>query len=123
MTKIASPCFESTVGFVSWIVFVLGFVISMMAANTHGDESDAARRLFDNKQFFVQAQQPTGLLIPLYYYPANVHTNEVFNRLMDLKKNSETHRSSCLDAKINFIERLFVSRSFYFNTILFYRPN
>jgi Spherulation-specific family 4 len=32
------------------------------------------------------ATQPTGLLIPLYVYPANIHTNSDFNRVMDLKR-------------------------------------
>lgn len=31
------------------------------------------------------ANQPTGLLVPLYLYPANVHTNAAYNRLMELK--------------------------------------
>lgn len=29
--------------------------------------------------------QPTGLLVPLYIYPANIHTNAAYNRLIDLK--------------------------------------
>lgn len=31
------------------------------------------------------AQQPTGLLIPLYLYPADIHTNTAYNRLISLK--------------------------------------
>jgi len=42
------------------------------------------------QEFHVRAQQRTGLLVPLYLYPANIHTNAVYNRLMDLKRRYET---------------------------------
>lgn len=38
-----------------------------------------------NQRYDWLARQPTGLLIPLYLYPANIHTNAVYNRLIDLK--------------------------------------
>lgn len=38
------------------------------------------------RQFFTQTSTPPGLLVPLYHYPANVHTNAEFNRIIDLKK-------------------------------------
>src|SRR5262249_43825275 len=44
-----------------------------------------ASRLTDNQRHSLLASQPTGLLIPLYLYPANIHTNAEFNRLIELK--------------------------------------
>lgn len=38
------------------------------------------------QRFAALANQPTGLLVPLYIYPANIHTNADYNRLIDLKK-------------------------------------
>jgi len=37
-------------------------------------------------RFHAMAQQGCGLLIPLYKYPANIHTNVEFNRVMELKR-------------------------------------
>jgi hypothetical protein len=39
--------------------------------------------------FHHLAQQPTGLLVPLYVYPGEAHTNQHFNRLIDLKRRFE----------------------------------
>jgi hypothetical protein len=39
----------------------------------------AARQLMDD------VNRPTGLLVPLYLYPADVHMNATFNRVIDLK--------------------------------------
>jgi hypothetical protein len=36
------------------------------------------------------AQQPTGLLIPLYSYPAHIHQNPTYNRLIVLKRQYPT---------------------------------
>src|SRR5262245_23468622 len=47
--------------------------------------SAAASRLAASQRDFVLASQPTGLLIPLYLYPANVHMNTEYNRLIELK--------------------------------------
>lgn len=38
-----------------------------------------------SQRFAELAIQPTGLLVPLYIYPANIHTNAAYNRLIDLK--------------------------------------
>lgn len=40
-----------------------------------------------SRQHMALAQQPTGLLIPLYLYPADIHTNAAYNRLIALKKS------------------------------------
>ena len=42
------------------------------------------------QQFHQRAQERTGLLVPLYVYPADIHTNTVYNRLIDLKRRYET---------------------------------
>jgi hypothetical protein len=47
---------------------------------------DAAALVAQHQRFDELARQPTGLLIPLYLYPADIHTNPVYNRLIDLKK-------------------------------------
>jgi hypothetical protein len=40
-----------------------------------------------SRQFHWSSTQSTGLLIPLYIYPANIHTNESFNQVMMLKRD------------------------------------
>jgi hypothetical protein len=42
------------------------------------------------QEFHVRAQQRTGLLVPLYHYPENVHKNPVYNRLLEVKRRFET---------------------------------
>jgi hypothetical protein len=44
----------------------------------------------DATQFHAMAHQGTGLLIPLYQYPANIHTNVAFNRVMESKRRFST---------------------------------
>lgn len=48
--------------------------------------AENAQRVFDNQRFHQQASQKMGLLIPLYIYPANIHTNADYNRVMELKR-------------------------------------
>ena len=45
-----------------------------------------ADRIEKTQQFHLRATEKTGLLIPLYIYPANVHTNKDFNRVIELKR-------------------------------------
>lgn len=42
------------------------------------------------QQFHLRAQERTGVLVPMYVYPANVHTNAAYNRLIDVKRRFET---------------------------------
>ena len=42
------------------------------------------------RAFHLHSIERTGLLIPLYLYPENIHTNAVYNRLMSLKRKYET---------------------------------
>lgn len=45
-----------------------------------------ADRIEKLQQFHLRATEKTGLLIPLYIYPANIHTNKDFNRVIELKR-------------------------------------
>ena len=54
------------------------------------DESPAARRRRMAQEFHLLAQQRTGVLVPMYVYPENIHKNPTYNRLMDLKRQYET---------------------------------
>jgi hypothetical protein len=54
------------------------------------DEPTAAARREQAQQFHLRAQERTGFLVPLYVYPADIHTNAVYNRLIDLKRRYET---------------------------------
>lgn len=53
--------------------------------------ADDAAALRDRaREFHRRGQERTGVLVPMYVYPANIHTNPVYNRLMDLKRRHET---------------------------------
>src|SRR5262245_25712748 len=43
-----------------------------------------------NQEFHARAQQRTGIIVPMYVYPANVHQNIEYNRLLDIKRRHET---------------------------------
>ena len=62
------------------LLSLFGLVHSVSAEGPVVDPTAAAQR------HMVLSQQPTGLLIPLYLYPANIHTNETYNRLIALKQ-------------------------------------
>jgi hypothetical protein len=57
---------------------------------TVGDEPTPDRRRTMAQEFHLRAQESTGILLPMYVYPANVHTNASFNRVIDLKRRFET---------------------------------
>lgn len=71
------------------IVFAISLGVLLPAQTSQGQDSSAERRL-QAMQFHLRAQERTGLLIPLYVYPANIHTNPVYNRLIELKRRHET---------------------------------
>lgn len=52
--------------------------------------SRAARRRQQTQEFHLRAQQRTGVIVPLYLYPRNIHQNPAYNRLMELKRRYET---------------------------------
>jgi hypothetical protein len=57
---------------------------------TFADDSPAARRRQRAQEFHIRAQERTGVLVPLYVYPENIHKNATYNRLIDLKRQHET---------------------------------
>ena len=62
----------------------------MQGAAMSADERPAARRRQEAHEFHLRAQERTGVLVPLYVYPADVHTNRVYNRMIDVKRQHET---------------------------------
>jgi hypothetical protein len=54
------------------------------------DEARAARRRQQARQFHLRAQERTGVLVPMYVYPANIHKHPAYNRLMALKRKHES---------------------------------
>src|SRR5260370_36501104 len=60
------------------------------AAAARADEPSASRRRQQAQEFHLRAQERTGVLVPLYVYPADVHTNRIYNRLIDIKRQPET---------------------------------
>ncbi|HET6424117.1 MAG TPA: spherulation-specific family 4 protein [Planctomycetaceae bacterium] len=66
------------------LTLTLAITTTAIAQEDRGRIS-AGRPFRDAQRFAVMANQPTGLLIPLYIYPANIHTNQEYNRLIDLK--------------------------------------
>lgn len=69
-------------------LLLLAVLLAPCAATA--DDSPAARRRQSVQEFHRRAQERTGLLVPLYVCPADVHKNPVYNRLMDVKRRSET---------------------------------
>lgn len=54
------------------------------------ESDDAAKRRQQAQEFHHRAQERTGLLVPMYVYPADIHKNAEYNRLIDLKRKYET---------------------------------
>src|SRR5579884_3542205 len=69
----------------SLTTFVLCLLVGCGAAKTSG-----AQRRQKAKEFHLRAQERTGLLVPMYVYPADIHKNHAYNRLLDLKRSYET---------------------------------
>ena len=73
-----------------FIALLFGASMVLQPNINRADGPVDAQRLVDNQRFMALVNQPTGLLVPLYQYPANIHRNEAFNRLIDLKKTHAT---------------------------------
>src|SRR5262245_61700185 len=71
---------------------LLALVIALGAIGSRSgvDDPVAQQRRQRHQEFHHRAQERTGVLVPMYVYPANVHTNATYNRLMDLKRQFET---------------------------------
>lgn len=65
-----------------WMLIAISTCVGM-ADLCRADEPHP--QLVAAQRFAAQSIQPTGLLVPLYIYPANIHTNAAYNRLIDLK--------------------------------------
>jgi hypothetical protein len=74
------------------IPFLLTAVVALTvpALATASEETPAAQRRQRAQEFHRRAQEPAGVLVPLYVYPADVHKNAVYNRLIDVKRRFET---------------------------------
>lgn len=67
------------------------FCASVFLANPIVWSQDTAAERRDRAiQFHLRSQERTGLLVPMYVYPADIHTNETYNRLIELKRRFET---------------------------------
>jgi Spherulation-specific family 4 len=66
------------------------FVLTTPNVESTADDSAAARRRQQTRQFHLRAQERTGVLVPMYVYPENIHKNPAYNRLMDVKRQYET---------------------------------
>ncbi len=75
-------------GALSRLLTLMAFLIAPVAA-LDAEDSPAARRQRSH-EFHLRAQQRTGVLVPMYLYPADIHTNPAYNRLMDIKRRFET---------------------------------
>ncbi|MFO1064781.1 MAG: spherulation-specific family 4 protein [Pirellulales bacterium] len=74
----------------AWVRFAGSLLlVSSLLAGFAGSQEASALAL-QSQQFHQSAQQRAGVLIPLYQYPANVHTNASFNRVIELKREHPT---------------------------------
>lgn len=60
-----------------------------LASLVQADEPAEQRRR-RAQEFHLRAQERTGLLVPMYVYPADIHKNAAYNRLIELKRRFET---------------------------------
>jgi Spherulation-specific family 4 len=72
--------------------FLLQVIVALWALDSIsvGDDLPSAERRQRAQEFHYRAQQRTGLLVPLYVYPENVHKNSTYNRLIEVKRQHET---------------------------------
>jgi hypothetical protein len=68
----------------AFLLLLLAGVLPAVADEPAPDRRKAAQ------DFHLRAQERTGVLVPMYIYPANVHTNTAYNRLIDIKRRYET---------------------------------
>ncbi len=71
-------------------LILLVVLASLSVTAVTADDSVSAKRREEAQLFHVRAQARTGVLVPLYVYPADVHKNAVYNRLIELKREHET---------------------------------
>ncbi|MBM3982003.1 MAG: hypothetical protein FJ304_17365 [Planctomycetes bacterium] len=71
---------------------VLATVVALagITAARGADEPPGARRRLDALEFHARAAERTGVLVPMYVYPADVHKNPAYNRLIEIKRQFRT---------------------------------
>ncbi len=70
------------------VLFVVCLVGQLSLATVSADDRDD--RAANARAFHELTQQRCGVLVPMYVYPANIHTNEAYNRLIEIKREYET---------------------------------
>src|SRR5436309_13493064 len=60
-----------------------------LSQDRDGDPAATQRRM-KAQEFYTRVQQRTGVLVPLYVYPSDVHKNAEYNRLIELKLHHGT---------------------------------
>ena len=73
-----------------WVRWLVAVFVLAVGTNLLAHDLSAERRRQRAIAFHHHAQERTGLLVPMYVYPADIHTNVAFNRLIDLKRRYET---------------------------------
>lgn len=54
------------------------------------DGDEGPRRVQRNQLFHFRSSDRAGILLPLYIYPAHIHTHPAYNRVLELKRNYPT---------------------------------
>ncbi|OYW22395.1 MAG: hypothetical protein B7Z55_04655 [Planctomycetales bacterium 12-60-4] len=74
-----------------YFLVVLTFgLIAETRGQSSGPAPSAAQRRQQALEFHIASQQRAGVLVPMYVYPADIHANPEFNRLIALKRRYET---------------------------------
>ncbi len=66
---------------------LFAFLASLEEATAQDKPTDRRQAAIE---FHLRATERTGLLIPMYIYPENIHTNPHYNRLIELKRQFPT---------------------------------
>jgi Spherulation-specific family 4 len=73
-----------------FLSFLLPVVVFLCVQRETVADDAPARRRQRAQEFHLRARERTGVLVPLYVYPENIHKNVTYNRLIDLKRQHET---------------------------------
>jgi hypothetical protein len=72
------------------LLVVISIPIQVGGTLSSADEIPASQRRQQAQEFHLLANERTGLLVPMYIYPTDVHKNAAYNNLIDLKRRFET---------------------------------
>jgi hypothetical protein len=70
-----------------WLVLVVGLSAAAVRGADPATPADLRRQALE---FHLANQQRSGVLVPMYVYPADIHTHPAYNRLIELKRRFET---------------------------------